>query len=136
MRPILIDTNAYSAFMRGDSVICELIVHAEKLHLNSIILGELLDGFAGGSREAKNRAELSKFLASPRVSVFPITTDTADSYALVFAQLRQKGQPIPANDVWIAASALEHGIALLSLDFHFSHISGLRCGSRMADFLT
>lgn len=135
MRQILVDTNAYSAFMRGDPVIGEVIVHADRLLLNSVILGELLAGFAAGSREAKNRFELSRFLASPRVGVLPVTADTADSYALVYAQLRQKGQPIPANDLWIAASALEHGAALLSLDAHFGHVSGLRCGSRMADFL-
>jgi predicted nucleic acid-binding protein len=135
MRPIIVDTNAYSAFMRGDPDIGELLAHADQLHLNSVILGELLGGFAIGSREAKNRAELAQFLASPRVSVLPVTAATADSYALVYTQLRQKGQPIPANDLWIAASALEHGAALLSLDAHFKHVVGLRCGHRMADFL-
>lgn len=135
MRPILVDTNAYSAFMRGDEDIAELLAHADRLHFNSVILGELLGGFAVGSREAKNRAELARFLASPRVSVLPITAATADSYALVYAQLCQKGNPIPVNDLWIAASALEHGVALLSLDAHFGHVAGLRCGRCMADFL-
>lgn len=135
MRPILLDTNAYTGFMCGDQEIVEVIAHAERLHLNSIVLGELLGGFAAGGREAKNRAELAHFLESPRVSVLPITTSTADSYALVYVNLRQKGQPIPANDLWIAASALEHGAALLSLDAHFRHVEGLRLGRRIEDFL-
>ena len=64
-----------------------------------------------------------------------VTADTADSYALVYACLRRKGQPIPTNDLWIAATALEHGTALLSLDAHFAHVDGLRLGCRVADFL-
>lgn len=135
MRPILLDTNAYAGFMRGEREIVEVVAHAEKLHLNSVVLGELLGGFAAGGREAKNRAELARFLESPRVSVLPITANTADSYALVYVALRRKGQPIPANDLWIAASALEHGAALLSLDAHFAHVEGLRLGRRVEDFL-
>ncbi len=135
MRPILIDTNAYVAFMRGDPEIAEVFAHADKLFLNSIVLGELLGGFAAGSREARNRAELARFLESPRVNVVVITTETADSYALIYANLRRKGQPISANDLWIAASALEHGAALLSLDAHFAGVDGLRLGRRIEDFL-
>ncbi|WP_299454246.1 type II toxin-antitoxin system VapC family toxin [uncultured Pigmentiphaga sp.] len=135
MRPILLDTNAYAGFMRGEQEIVDVVAYAEKLHLNSVVLGELLGGFAAGGREAKNRAELARFLESPRVSVLPITANTVDSYALVYVGLRRKGQPIPANDLWIAASALEHGVALLSLDAHFGHVDGLRLGRRLEDFL-
>ena len=135
MRPILIDTNAYTAFMLGDAAVIEVMAHAERLCLNSIVLGELLGGFAAGTREAMNRAELARFLDSPRVEVVPVTAQTADSYALVYCGLRRKGQPIPTNDLWIAASALEHGAALLTRDTHFGQIDGLRCGQRLEDFV-
>lgn len=135
MRPILIDTNAYTAFMLGDAAVVEVVAHAERICLNSIVLGELLGGFAAGTREAKNRTELARFLNSPRVEVVPVTAQTADSYALVYSSLRRKGQPIPTNDLWIAASALEHGAALLTRDTHFGQIDGLRCGQRLEDFL-
>lgn len=135
MRPILLDTNAYTAFMLGRAEVVEVIAHADQLILTSTVLGELLGGFAAGQREAKNRAELSQFLASPRVDVQAVTAATADHYALVYASLRRKGQPIPSNDMWIAASAMEHGAAVLTLDAHFAHIDGLRCGRQLADFL-
>ncbi len=135
MRPNLLDTNAYTAFMLGDAAVVEVVEHAERLCLNSIVLGELLGGFAAGAREAKNRAELARFLGSPRIDVVPITAQTADSYALVYSGLRRKGQPIPTNDLWIAASALEHGAALLTRDAHFAQIDGLRCGQKLEDFL-
>lgn len=135
MRPLLIDTNAYSAFMRGNGQIVEAIANADHLRLSAVVLGELLGGFAAGSREAANREELARFLASPRVSLLPINDRTADCYALVYSGLRRKGQPIPSNDLWIAASALEHGCALLTLDAHFRHVDGLRCGTCLQDFL-
>lgn len=135
MRPLLVDTNAYVALLRGDAEVAEVVGHADRLYLNTVVLGELLAGFAVGNREATNRLELARFLESPRVGVMPVTAETADSYALVYANLRRKGQPIPANDLWIAASALEHGLALLSLDARFAQVDGLRLGRRVADFL-
>jgi tRNA(fMet)-specific endonuclease VapC len=135
LRPILVDTNAYTAFKLGDAAVVEVVAHAERLCLNSVVLGELLGGFAAGAREAKNRAELARFLDSPRVEVLPVTAQTADSYALVYSSLRRKGQPIPTNDLWIAASALEHGAGLLTRDAHFAHIDGLRFGQTLEDFL-
>lgn len=135
MRPILLDTNAYTALMLGEAATVEVLAHADRLLVNSVVLGELLGGFAAGSRESKNRAELARFLHTPRVELLSITAHTADSYALVYAGLRRKGQPIPTNDLWIAASALEHGAALLTRDAHFAHIDGLRCGRALEDFL-
>ena len=135
MRPVLLDTNAYTAFMLGVAEVIDVVAHAEKLFLNSIVLGELLGGFAAGTREPKHRAELARFLDSPRVELLPVTAQTADSYALIYVGLRRKGLPIPTNDLWIAASALEHGAALLTRDAHFSRIDGLRCGQRLEDFL-
>ena len=57
MRPILLDTNAYTAFMLGDASVVEVVAHAGRLCVNSVVLGELLGGFAAGTREAKNRAK-------------------------------------------------------------------------------
>lgn len=135
MRPLALDTNAYTAFKRGDRAVLESLRHADSILVSVTVLGELLAGFAAGSREAANREELASFLASPRVRVVPVTTASADLYALVYAALRRKGAPIPSNDLWIAASALEHGAALLSFDAHFRQIDGLRVGARLADFL-
>jgi tRNA(fMet)-specific endonuclease VapC len=112
MRPILIDTIAYTAFKLGDADTAEVLAWADRILVNSVVLGELLAGFAAGTREARNREELARFLASPRVETVPISAITADSYALVYAALRRKGLPIPTNDLWIAASALDgRGIA-------------------------
>ena len=135
MRSVLLDTNAYAAFMLGKVEVVEVIAHADSLLINSVVLGELLGGFAAGTREAANRAQLARFLDSPRVDVVAVTAQTADSYALIYSGLRRKGQPIPTNDLWIAASAMEHGAGLLTRDVHFRQVEGLRCGQCLADFL-
>jgi predicted nucleic acid-binding protein len=126
MRPIALDTNAYAGFKRGDAACVEVMRHADQLLLSSTVMGELLAGFACGTQEARNREELSRFLASPRVSVCTNGLATADSYALIYRDLRRQGRPIPTNDVWIAACCLEHGALLFSFDQHFEQIAGLR----------
>ena len=54
-----------------------------------------------------------------------ITTVTAEFYSLIINQLRQKGTPIPTNDIWIAAITMEHGATLATDDSHFSRIEGI-----------
>jgi len=112
-----------------------VLQHAPIIIVCVTVLGELLGGFAAGQWESKNRSELTQFLSTPRVKVVSSTTATADLYALVYAALRRKGQPIPTNDLWIAASSLEHGAALLTLDAHFKKIDGLSAGTHLDDFI-
>jgi len=125
VRSLVIDTNAYAAFMAGDEDTVRTLQTADRIVVGVVVLGELLAGFAAGSRRAENRRDLSAFLASPRVQVAPASPTTAEFYAAVFAQLRRKGRPLPANDLWIAATAFEHGAPLLTRDAHFREIEGL-----------
>jgi tRNA(fMet)-specific endonuclease VapC len=122
---ILIDTNAYTAFKRGLTEAVDIIQRSPQIALPIIVIGELLAGFAAGQREEKNKQELELFLASPRVTFLAIDKQTTEFYASVYASLRSKGQPIPTNDLWIAALALQHGAVLFSFDAHFQHITCL-----------
>ena len=125
MNQLLIDTNVYVAFKRDDPKVVNLLRQAATIAINSVVLGELLAGFRGGRRETANRRDLDLFLDSPRVNMLPLDEGTANFFALVFNQLKNQGTPIPTNDIWIGASAMQHGLALASLDNHFSKISGL-----------
>jgi len=135
MKRILLDTTMYAAFKRGDSEVVELVGVADEIALSSTILGELLAGFAAGRREARNREELAAFLDSPRVRVVDVDAATADQYARVFTLLRRKGKPIPTNDLWIAASALQHGYLLATRDEHFAAIEGLPSVAHPSDLM-
>jgi len=132
---VLIDTNAYAAFKRGDPETLDVLRMADEVHLSVIVLGELLAGFAAGTQEPRNRRELAAFLDSPRVSILPATPATAAYYAAVFAQLRRKGRPIPTNDLWIAATTMEHGAMLLTHDRHFDEVDGLRVARQTENLL-
>ena len=119
------DTNFYTAFKRNDAEAANLVKRAEYIGVNTVILGELFAGFRCGTKETQNRIELDQFLDSARVDTIVLDDETAEFYAQVFSELRQKGRPIPSNDLWLAASALQHGLALATYDDHFSSINGL-----------
>jgi predicted nucleic acid-binding protein len=125
MKHVMIDTNFYVAFKRNQQLAADLLRQAEYIAVNTVVLGELLAGFRCSSREAENRRELDQFLDSPRVEILDIDEDTAEFYAAVFRALKEKGRPIPSNDLWIAASTLRHGLGLATLDEHFRNIDGL-----------
>ena len=118
----LLDTSAYSAFMRGHAEISAAVQSNEEIFLNSVILGELIAGFIKGGRRRKNENELRRFLASPRVGVLDVTEETAERYAVILNSLWRAGTPIPTNDIWIAASAMEHGLRLVTTDDHYQKV--------------
>ena len=122
MSRILIDTSAYSAFCRGEASAIEALNACDLIVVNPIVIGELLAGFKGGKQKAKNEKELNDFLAAPRVQVIQIDEETSSRYAAVLLSLKQAGTPIPTNDVWIAASAMQHGLEVFTGDAHFSKV--------------
>lgn len=125
MNRILIDTNAYAAFKRNDPAALDVMRSSDYIGVNTVVLGELYSGFKGGSHESRNRKELAQFLDSPRVETIGIDEETAEFYAKIFWDLRRKGKPVPGNDLWVAASAMRHALALFTYDSHFSNIDGL-----------
>lgn len=120
---ILLDTSAYSSFMRGHGTVKEVVQSADTISVNPIVLGELQAGFQHGSHSEKNRNVLKQFLASPRVHVLAMDEETAERYAVILNGLWTIGRPIPTNDLWIAASAMQYGLTILTTDAHFTHIA-------------
>ncbi len=135
MRPILLDTNAYTAFKLGVKSIVDVIGQAEKIGMSPIVLGELLSGFDSGNRASKNREELQQFLSSSRIRLYAITSDTTNFYSQIYVTLKNKGNPIPTNDMWIAAQSMEHGCMLCTYDKHFKAINGLLAGNTCAELI-
>ena len=119
---VLLDTSAYSALQRGNQRVLDVMRRSETVAVSAVVLGELYGGFRAGNRWAENTAQLAQFLSKPSVRVLDVTEETALRYAEEDVYLRKKGRPIPRNDVWIAAVALEHGLQLLTLDDRFREI--------------
>lgn len=119
---VMVDTSAYSAFLRGNEEIKQAIMEAEEIFLNPVVLGELYAGFGMGENEKKNRDILKDFLSSPRVQVVALDEETAERYAAIVGYLQAQETPIPTNDLWIAATAMRYGLKLLTTDTHYQKV--------------
>jgi tRNA(fMet)-specific endonuclease VapC len=122
---ILIDTNCYSEFDGGNWDTIQRLQTAEEVWIPVIVLGELYAGFELGTQKEQNEKQLATFLNEPTVGVLVPDHETARRYGQVFQSLRRQGTPIPTNDVWIAALALQHDLLLDSADKHFLYVEGL-----------
>ena len=126
MKRVLLDTSAYSHLLRGNRAIQNQLGRADVVYMSVFVLGELSTGFKGGSKEQQNNELLDRFLGRPTVQELTATRETAEVFAEIKRALKQAVTPIPINDVWIAAHAMETGSVVLTSDSHFSKVQGLR----------
>lgn len=122
---VALDTNRLTDLLRGDGVLAERLGVCEEVCVPLIVLAEMLAGFYGGTQGPRNEALLRKFMAHPTVTILMPGRETAEHYARIFVQLRRAGTPVPDNDLWIAALALEHDLLLITRDQHFTCIPQL-----------
>ena len=122
---ICLDTNAYSAIGRGNAAVASLVEEADEVLLPATVFGELMFGFLHGTHFAENETSLKRFLEEDGVSFQPVNRDIAERYGYVKVALARNGTPIPENDIWIAATALETGSRLVSFDTDFDRVGGL-----------
>lgn len=123
MSRVLLDTSGYSAFMRGDDSVKDILQTVDTIYLTPVVLGELRVGFLRGRARQKNEDRLRQFLSSSRVSILTMDDETAERYAVILNGLWTAGTPIPTNDMWIAASAMQYGLTVVTTDAHFLKIS-------------
>ncbi len=120
---MILDTNALSAWAEQDAALLDVLPEVRLLILPVIALGEYWYGVLRSRHRATLELWLQRTIATIRVA--PITTATSQSYAHLRNLLHTKGTSIPANDMWIAALALQHRLPVLSRDTHFDAVDGL-----------
>lgn len=120
---MILDTNALSAFVDGESGVGEVLRRQARAAIPVIVLGEFRYGIAQSKHRSAYEAWLESWL--PSFEVLPVTAETTLAYAALRGRLKRTGRPIPANDAWVAALALEHGLPVLSRDQHFDAVPGL-----------
>jgi tRNA(fMet)-specific endonuclease VapC len=120
----LLDTNIVIDLLAARREVVENIRLASRVFVSSIVIGELCFGAEKSMQVVANLARVEALI--PLVTVLPVETETARLYGRVRQQLRQAGKPIPENDVWIAALAIQHGLTLISRDQHFGYVQGLQ----------
>jgi len=125
MSALVIDTNVYSFLCHGREDLARLLFECDEVIVPAVVVGELEAGFRKGSKYAENKANLVRFLAIARVHVAEVDLAVAEAYGKIHAELKNRGMMIPLNDVWIAATAMAKGVALITFDNHFANIAGL-----------
>ena len=85
---------------------------------------ELLTGTHRAAHPELERVRVRLTLGAARV-IYP-TARTLACYGRLSAQLLGVGRPLPANDLWNAALALEWDLPLLADDAHFTRVPGLK----------
>ena len=126
MKKTLLDTNAYSRFLAGEEDVLDALSDSETVYMSIFVLGELYAGFYGGKKEGRNKEILQNFLRKPAVKILHAGAETADIFGQIKNNLKKAGKLLPINDVWLAAHAIETGSVLITYDFHFQCVAGLR----------
>jgi tRNA(fMet)-specific endonuclease VapC len=120
---MILDTNALSAFVDGDAAVGEILLRQPRAAIPVIVLGEFRYGIAESRHRSTYEAWLETHL--PQFDVLAVTEGTTIAYAALRTALKRSGRPIPANDAWIAALALQHRLPVLSRDTHFDGVPNL-----------
>ncbi len=119
---LLLDTNRLSDALRGKETVLEVLESANSIHIPFVVVAEVQAGFQAGTKAPQNQARLQRLLTVLDAKIRYADRGTIDAYARLFAQLRAQRLPIPSNDLWIAALALQHGLILYTRDEHFARL--------------
>ena len=125
---VALDTNRLTDLLQGDAALAERLGACDEVWIPLVVLAEIKAGFYGGTEQHRNEILLRRLLAKSTIGVLLPGRETAEHYARLFVQLKRAGTPVPDNDLWIAALALEHDLLLITRDQHFEHIPQLLRG--------
>jgi len=120
---VLLDTNIVIGLFANDQAILARLSTTDHIFIPSIVLGELYFGAYKSAHSDQNVRRIEEFVMAGAVLVCDAVT--AMHYGRIKKALREKGRPLPENDVWIAALAQQHNLTVVSRDQHFKEIESL-----------
>lgn len=120
---VAVDTNKAIAVLNSDPAAVRRMQGHAGVYLPVPVLAELKFGALNSGKVIHNLQRVDDFAS--RLMLLPVTAATADTYARLRFDMKRAGTPIPQNDLWIAATCVEHGLPLATADAHFSVVPGL-----------
>ena len=120
----LLDTNIIIALFADETIVKNNLAQAKEVFIPSIAIGELCYGARKSRRTQENLARIDELAANS--TVLGCNAETARQYGKVKNKLRLKGRPLPENDIWIAALALQYDLILVTRDVHFQEVENLQ----------
>jgi len=120
----LLDTSIIIALFANEPEVRNRISGSEEVFISSVSLGELYFGAYRSSKAQENIDRIDDFALS--TTVLNCSTETAKRYGEIKNRLKDKGKPIPENDIWIAALAKQYDLTLVTRDTHFIAIDKLK----------
>jgi tRNA(fMet)-specific endonuclease VapC len=120
---VALDTNVAIALLNGHPKTARWALGFREIYLPSPVIGELCYGALNSGRPAENLRRIEDLTS--RCIVLGVQLETAQVYARLRMDLKQKGKPIPENDLWIAAVCVEQDLPLATTDGHFREVSSL-----------
>lgn len=91
--------------------------------MNPVVVAEIRMGGRLARDTGSAEREFREFVGASHMRILPIDEGTAECYCAILLDLRRRGKPVPTNDLWIAASAMQHGCTVVTLDRHFRGMS-------------
>jgi tRNA(fMet)-specific endonuclease VapC len=119
----LLDTNIVIALLQGEGAVLSNLDRAAEVFVSAVVLGELFFGAAKSGRPEENAAKVERFAAGSAVALCDL--EVAREYGLIKQRLRERGRPLPENDIWIAATAILHKLVPVTRDRHFEEVEHL-----------
>jgi tRNA(fMet)-specific endonuclease VapC len=121
---IVLDTNIVAAWLKGEEGIADKIDKAKEVYLPIIVIGELYYGAHYSTKVQKNISDIVRLTS--QYNTLSIDESTTILYGQIKTKLRKKGKPVPENDIWIAAIAMQYNLIIITRDKHFKEIEGIK----------
>lgn len=120
---VLLDTSIVIELFKGDQEVLNFLDKQQNVFIAAAVLAELYLGAYRSANVQKHIEQIKAFLL--QCTVLSADQATAEACAKVKAALLKKGKPIPENDIWIAATALQYDLPLYTNDKHFSEVDNI-----------
>ena len=122
MRSVLPDTGVIIDLLEGDRTFEKELSSAERIVVTPSVIAEFMAGISSARRDKAKQSAFDALIGNPSVEVVVHDRETANYYASIYRYLKDQGTMIPLGDIWIAASAMQHGATILAKDRHYTLI--------------